>query len=122
MTSASDDTTGFPTLEPADIAAIAELGTRRAVRPDEYLYRSGDESYDFYVVVSGAVDIVLDDDGTGAERVITQHGAGRFLGELNLLTGSRVFVSAGSPSPARSSPYRSRSFANSWRPTGGWAR
>jgi thioredoxin reductase (NADPH) len=38
------------------------------------------------------VDIVLESDG--AEHLITQHGPGRFLGELNLLTGQRVFVSA----------------------------
>ena len=49
-------------------------------------------TYDFFVVVSGAVDIVLHADGE--ERVITRHGAGRFLGELNMLTGLRVFVSA----------------------------
>ena len=30
----------------------------------------------------------------GEERVIARHGAGRFLGELNMLTGLRVFVSA----------------------------
>jgi thioredoxin reductase (NADPH) len=33
-------------------------------------------------------------DSTGGERVIAQHGPGRFLGELNLLTGMRVFLSA----------------------------
>ena len=44
------------------------------------------------MVVSGAVDIVIHADGE--ERVITRHGAGRFLGELNMLTGLRVFVSA----------------------------
>ena len=33
--------------------------------------------------------------GSGSdERVIARHGPGRFLGELNLLTGLRVFVSA----------------------------
>ena len=58
----------------------------------DYLYREGDASYDFHVVISGAVDIVVHSDGE--ERVITRHGAGRFLGELNLLTGMRVFVSA----------------------------
>ena len=48
--------------------------------------------YDFFVVVAGQVDIVV---GSGAnEQVIAQHGPGRFLGELNLLTGLRVFVSA----------------------------
>ena len=58
----------------------------------DYLYREGDPTYDFFVVVSGAVDIVVHSDGE--ERVIARHGAGRFLGELNLLTGLRVFVSA----------------------------
>jgi thioredoxin reductase (NADPH) len=38
------------------------------------------------------VEIVVPADGT--DRVIARHGAGRFLGELNLLTGQRVFVSA----------------------------
>ena len=30
----------------------------------------------------------------GDERVIVHHGPGRFLGELNMLSGLRVFVSA----------------------------
>ena len=30
----------------------------------------------------------------GADRIVGHHGAGRFLGELNMLTGLRVFVSA----------------------------
>src|SRR5207248_1875942 len=55
-------------------------------------YRPGDAGYDFYVVVSGAVDILVESDGE--ERFITRHGPGRFLGELNLLTGMRAFVSA----------------------------
>jgi thioredoxin reductase (NADPH) len=87
------DPAAFPTLDAADIAGLAELGVRRAVRAGDYLYRSGDASYDFCVLVSGAVDIVLDD-GAGGERHITRHVAGRFLGELNLLSGLRVFVSA----------------------------
>ncbi len=44
------------------------------------------------MIVSGAADIVVDADGE--ERTITRHGPGRFLGELSLLTGQRVFVSA----------------------------
>src|SRR5207245_8572506 len=64
----------------------------RTVAIGDYLYQQGDATYDFYVVVSGAVEIVVRSDGE--ERVITRHGAGRFLGELNLVTGMRVFVSA----------------------------
>jgi thioredoxin reductase (NADPH) len=87
-----DDAAAFPTLDDAQIATLDALGTRRSIAAGEYLYREGDTSYDFFVVVSGAVDIVVHSDGE--ERVITRHGARRFLGELNMLSGLRVFVSA----------------------------
>ena len=82
----------FPTLDRSELAELEPHGTHRVVRAGEYLYRAGDSGYDFYVVLSGLIEIVLDVDGE--ERVIVTHGAGRFLGELNLLTGLRVFVSA----------------------------
>src|SRR5262249_55450484 len=47
---------------------------------------------DFFVVLSGRVDIVVG--AAPEERLIVSHGPGRFLGELNLLTGLRVLVSA----------------------------
>jgi thioredoxin reductase (NADPH) len=87
-----DDPVAFPTLHPADLALLEALGARRWVEPGEHLYRQGDVTYDFYVVVSGVVDIVVHSDG--AERLVVRHGPGNFLGELNLLTGLRVFVSA----------------------------
>src|SRR5579862_2265068 len=83
---------GIPTLGDEDISIVAELGTRRHVEEGEYLYREGDVTYDFFVLVSAEVDIVLTVDG--AESVIASHGPGRFLGELNMLSGLRVFVSA----------------------------
>jgi thioredoxin reductase (NADPH) len=86
------DDAAVPTLDDLQMAALDALGTRQSVATGEYLYREGDATYDFYVIVSGAVDIVIHTDGE--ERVITRHGAGRFLGELNMLTGLRVFVSA----------------------------
>ena len=86
------DTDAFPQLSAAELATLGQLGVRRAVAAGEYLYRESDPGYDFYVVLSGAVEIVVNSEGK--ERVIARHGAGRFLGELNLLTGQRVFVSA----------------------------
>ena len=88
----ANDTAAFPQLSDANLAALERLGVRRAVAAGEYLYREGDASYDFYVVLSGAVEIFVKSEGQ--ERIIARHGAGRFLGELNLLTGQRVFVSA----------------------------
>ena len=87
-----EDPTAFPTLDDTQLAVLDALGTRRSVVAGEYLYRAGDPTYDFYVVVSGAVDIVIRTDGV--ERVINRHIPGRFLGELNMLTGLQVFVSA----------------------------
>ena len=58
----------------------------------DVLFREGDAGYDFFVVESGAVAIVQ---GYGHEnRVIAVHGRHRFLGELNLLTGSPAYLSA----------------------------
>jgi thioredoxin reductase (NADPH) len=81
-----------PAFDPSEIAFLEPLGTRRLVRAGEYLYRAGDTGYDFFVVLSGQVDILLPTDGE--ERLLVSHGPGRFLGELNLLTGLRVFVDA----------------------------
>ncbi len=89
---ADDFDTAFPTLTDADMAVLDKLGTRRPIAAGEYLFREGDVTYDFYVVVSGTIEVVAHN---GAEeQIVAQHGPGKFLGELNLLTGMRVFVSA----------------------------
>src|SRR5258708_18100730 len=88
----ADDAVALPTLDDSELAVLEVLGTRRSVAVGEYLYREGDVSYDFYVILSGATEIFVRSDGE--ERLITRHGPRRFLGELNLLTGLRVFVSA----------------------------
>jgi thioredoxin reductase (NADPH) len=82
----------FPRLSEQQIAALASRGERRSVRAAEVLYREGDPSCDFFVILEGTVAVV---DGYGRdERVISVHGPGRFLGELGLLTGQAVFVTA----------------------------
>ena len=49
----ADDAVAFPTLTDADLAVLDKLGTRRPMAAGEYLYREGDATYDFIVVVSG---------------------------------------------------------------------
>ena len=88
----TDEDEAFPTLDAADLELVSQLGVRRQVTEGEYLFREGDVAYDFFVLVSAEVDIVVAVDG--GERVIVHHGPGRFLGELNMLSGLRVFVSA----------------------------
>ena len=86
------DETAAPTLTAEHLAVLERYGVRRRVEAGEVLFADGDAAYDFYVILSGAVDIVTAYDG--AEEVLVRHGAGRFLGELNLLTGQRVYLTA----------------------------
>jgi thioredoxin reductase (NADPH) len=56
------------------------------------LFRPGDNAYDFVVVLSGRVDIL---GGTPEEpKVAISHTARRFIGEFNMITGQRVFLTA----------------------------
>ncbi len=81
-----------PRLNDDQRARLLAVGELRKVVPGEVLFTDGDDSYDFFVVESGAVAIVR---GLGDENhVIAVHGRHRFLGELNLLTGGRVYLSA----------------------------
>ena len=88
----ADDSVAFPTLTAADMAVMEGLGTRRPMTAGEYLYREGDATYDFMVLVSGAVEVIAN--SGQEEQIVVQHGPVRFLGELNMLSGLRVFVSA----------------------------
>ena len=54
-----DDEAATPTLDAADMALVTQLGVRRQVAVGEYLYREGDVTYDFFVLVSAEVDIVV---------------------------------------------------------------
>ena len=70
-----------PTLDDEQLGLLAGFGQRRPVQRGDLLYAEGDATYDFFVVLSGAVDVVGTFDG--AEELIVRHGPGRFLGELN---------------------------------------
>src|ERR1700736_5390911 len=82
----------YPRLSDPQIEALASQGERRPTEPGQVLFREGDPSCDFYVIVRGLVAIV--EGYERDERLIGLHGPGRFLGELNLLTGQVVFVTA----------------------------
>ena len=90
----TQDTSGaFPRLDEGQIRALEEQGERRRTQRGDVLFREGDRSYDFHVVLAGKVAIV-EGYGSGHERTIGVHGERRFLGELNLLTGQAAFLTA----------------------------
>jgi len=88
----ADDPVAFPVLDAVELGRLEAVGSRRSVSAGEYLFREGDPASDLYVVLSGAVDVYMRTDG--ADRLVTHHVPGRFVGELNLLTGQRTMVSA----------------------------
>jgi len=82
----------FPRLGDEQRARLHAVGEVRRVESGEVLFREGDPGYDFFLIESGAVTIVQ---GYGREnRVIAVQGPHRFLGEINLLTGSPPYLSA----------------------------
>ncbi len=78
-----------PTLSPSQLATLAAIGEERTANAGEMLYRVGDVRYPFIAIIEGEVAIV-----DAAEREIVRHGPSGFLGEVNLLSGQTVFVSA----------------------------
>jgi len=78
-----------PALSASQLARLAALGEERTADVGDVLYRVGDRTYPFIAIVEGEVAIV---DAAGHE--IVRHGPSGFLGELNLLSGQTVFVTA----------------------------
>jgi thioredoxin reductase (NADPH) len=79
----------IPSLSASQMATLANLGEERTARVGDVLYQVGDATYPFIAIREGEVAIL---DAAGNE--ILRHQASSFLGELNLLSGQTVFVTA----------------------------
>jgi thioredoxin reductase (NADPH) len=86
----SDDV-AWPLLDASAVSEIAAFGSLVPVAAGQSLYRAGGEPPNFFVVIDGEVEIVREGEH---EVVIAAHGPGRFVGELNLLTGQRPYLGA----------------------------
>ena len=85
-----------PLLSGSQLATLAQLGEERIADVGDVLFKVGDRRYPFIAIVEGEVAIV---DAAGKE--IIRHSASGFLGEMNLLTGQTVFVTAVVTQPLR---------------------
>ena len=82
----------FPRLSESQIAALARIATRLRLRDGEGLFRAGASRGGFFVVLSGALEIV--DDSGGEPRIVAVHGPGEFTGDIDILRRRRPVVSA----------------------------
>jgi thioredoxin reductase (NADPH) len=84
----------FPTLTESQLTRLRALAEPVDMAAGDVLYAAGDVEQDFLVIESGDVDIIREANASSPARVVAQHGAGRFLGELNMLTGQAVYLTA----------------------------
>src|SRR5262245_27974525 len=83
-------TQAFPILTPAQIDRIRTFGELRNVLHGDILFKPDDTNVLFFVLLSGAMEIVQP--GLDGERPIAAHGPGGFTGEMTMISGRRCLV------------------------------
>jgi thioredoxin reductase (NADPH) len=87
-----DPVGAFPRLSDVEIESLLALGEVRQTQRGDVLFKAGETNREFFVVLSGHVGI-LEEFGHD-RRLLSVHGHGRFIGELDLLTGQKALVTA----------------------------
>jgi thioredoxin reductase (NADPH) len=82
--------TRAPVLRTDQIRILKRYGQTRETEVGDVLFRAGDTTNDFVVVLEGEVKV--GDDFPGEWRTIGTFHEGRFLGELNMLTGQAMYL------------------------------
>jgi thioredoxin reductase (NADPH) len=83
-------------LSSSQLATLARHGEERSAEVGEKLFEIGDEAYPFIAILEGEAAVL---DAAGNE--IVRHGPSGFLGEMNLLSGQTVFLTAEVTKPMR---------------------
>jgi thioredoxin reductase (NADPH) len=93
----------FQKLPPEQILRIeGKEGNMRDVQAAEVLVEQGDGTVQFFVVVSGELEVVRP---SGAvETLVTIHGPGEYTGEINMLSGRRSIVRIRATKPGKVMP------------------
>lgn len=89
----------FPTLDASQLDRLRAFGEVLTLGSGEHVFVAGQTSYPFIVILTGEVVVVRSNLEGSEEVVVASHGAGRFLGELSLLTGERASLSAHAAAP-----------------------
>lgn len=94
LTPAEDQ--AFPALTARQIARIEPLARARDLADGESLWEAGDRDRPLFVILSGAVEILL-----GADHVVTVGKEGAFTGDVDLLSGRPVVAHGRARGPTR---------------------
>lgn len=89
----------FPTLSEEELSRLKEHGQEIQLNPDEVIFREGDPTYHFYVVLEGQVQVTK---RVGAQdQVLTIHQPGEFTGEISMIMGSPAIATGRSLGQSR---------------------
>jgi thioredoxin reductase (NADPH) len=80
-----DDPTLFPRLTAAQIEQLAERADTLSLSPGDVLFEQGQRDTPFYVVLSGAIDII--DRQPDGDHYFTQCQPGTFAADISMFTG-----------------------------------
>src|SRR5258707_14264484 len=81
----------FPRLTDTELALVKALATPCDYADGETIFRAGQADIDLYIVESGQIEIR---NPTDVDRLIVTHEPGQFSGDIDLLTGRPVIVTA----------------------------
>src|SRR5438876_3486956 len=81
----------FPRLTSAELALVKPLATPCDYADGATIFRAGQADIDLFIVESGQIEIRNPTDG---DRLIVTHDPGQFSGDIDLLTGRPVIVTA----------------------------
>jgi thioredoxin reductase (NADPH) len=95
---AQTEETAFPRLTSAEVALVKPLAKPCDYADGEIVFRAGQPDIDLYVVESGRMEIRNPNDG---DRLIAVHEPGHFSGDIDILTGRPVIVTAVAKGPTR---------------------
>src|SRR5262249_26293191 len=95
---AQTEETAFPRLTSAELALVKPLARPCDYADGDIVFRAGQPNIDLYVVESGRMEIRNPTDGG---RLIAVHEPGNFSGDIDVLTGRPVIVTAIAKGPTR---------------------
>lgn len=81
----------FPVLDESELKLVRRVGELATLAPGDVLFESGEADVDFFVVLTGKVEVV---NPTDDDRHVAEHGPGQFVGDIDLLTRRAVIVTA----------------------------
>ena len=89
---ATEQDIAFPRLTAPQIEALRPRGRPRPVRAGDVLFAEGDRGFSFFVVLSGAIEIL--DRSRGTAHTVVVHQPQEFTGDVDMLTGRAALVTA----------------------------